>query len=528
MAKRAGNRFASFGSAINRREFVGGAVALGVAGGIIGNPSRASAQTTPKRGGVAKIATSDQNTSSDTLEPRKVSFIIDHARVYSLFNTLIRFSTKLEPQPELAVSWDVSPDAKIWTFKIRQGIQFHNGKTLDAEDVVYSLNLHRPPNESVVKSYFQGVKDIKADGKDVVRIELNQPNADFPMYLGSSHTGIVQNGYKDTNDGIGTGPYKVTLFRPGSRFVAERNPTYWKSGLPYLDGVEIFGIPAAEARVNALLAGDVDFIVRVNPRDVPAIERSSNVKLARAKSGRHLTVVMMMDREPFKDNLDLRLAIKHAIDREGIVRDVRRGMAMKGNDHPVSPIDPYYCQDIPFRPFDPDKAKFHMQKSGFANTGLVLHTSEVLGSEAVDIAVHLQQSAAKCGINIEVKREPTDGYYANIWMGRPFHLSGFQPRPTADLMLSLVHQTGAKWNETRFNSERIDKLLLDGRATVDTAKRREIYCAIQRIIWEQGGTILPMFLDFLDAHSARLRGFEPHPAGEAGALRLAEGLWIDA
>jgi peptide/nickel transport system substrate-binding protein len=514
------------GGDINRRDFLGGAAAV-AGGAIMGAPGMALAQATPKRGGIARLAFSDQNTASDTMDPRKESFIIDHARVYSVCNQLVRYSRKLEAEPELAASWEPSQGGTVWNFKLRQGITFHNGKTMTPEDVVYSLNLHRGQAESVIKAYFTAVKDIKVDGKDGVRVELSDPNADFPMYLGAGNSSIVPDGFTNFDNLVGTGPFKVKTFRPGQRFIGERNPNYWKSGLPYLDGFELFGIPQAQARLNALLAGDVHFITRVDPRQMQLIERSNNAKIAAAKSGRHLTVVMMMDREPFKDNLDLRLAIKYALDRDGILRDVRRGYGTIGNDHPVAPSDPYYCRDMPQRALDLDKAKFHYQKSGFSGP-LTLHTSEVLGGEAVDIAVHLQQSAAKCGINIDVKREPTDGYYANIWMGRPFHISGFQPRPTADLMLSICHMSDAKWNEARFKSDKVDGLIRQGRSTIDPAKRKQIYCEAESLISNEGGTALPMFLDFLDGHSTKLHGFDPHPIGEAAGQRLTETLWLES
>lgn len=524
MARGQNDRF-STASGYDRRRILTGLTAAGLvpAAGLTGNAWGQS----PKRGGVARIAFSDQNTASDSMDPRKEGLPIDHARMFTVANQLVRISHTVQAEPELAESWDVSPDGQIWTFKLRSGIEFHNGKTLDSEDVAYSLNLHRGANESLIKGYLREVTDIKADGKNAVRIELATPNADFPMYLGVSNTSIVPAGFTDFDRLIGTGPFKLKSYRAGSRFVGERNTNYWKPGLPYLDGIEIFGIPQAQARLNALLAGDVHFITRVDPRQLSLVEKSTNAKVASAKSGRTLTIVMMMDREPFKDNLDLRLAIKYAADREGILRDVRRGYGTVANDFPVAPSDPFYCRDIPQRVFDPEKAKFHYRKSGFSGK-LLLHTSEVLGSEGVDLAVHLQQSAQKCGIDIDVKREPADGYYANVWMNRPFHVNGFQPRPTADLILTLLHMSDAKWNEARFKSDRLDQLIRTGRSTVDKAKRSEIYCEAERLIADEGGTVIPMFLDYLDARASVLGGFQPHPVGEAGGYRLAETIWLDS
>src|SRR5262249_12146075 len=146
----------------------------------------------------------------------------------------------------------------MWNFKLRSDVVFHNGKTMDSDDVVYSLNLHRPPNQSVATYLFSSVRDIKTDSKLNIRIEMNQVNPDMPIYLGYLDPIIVPNGFNDFQNLIGTGPFKLKSFQPGVRMLTERNKNYFKSGLPYLDEVETLAIPNAQARLNALLAGDVE------------------------------------------------------------------------------------------------------------------------------------------------------------------------------------------------------------------------------------------------------------------------------
>ncbi|MBM3573328.1 MAG: peptide ABC transporter substrate-binding protein, partial [Alphaproteobacteria bacterium] len=244
--------------------------------------------------------------------------------------------------------------------------------------------------------------------------------------------------------------------------------------------------------------------------------------------GRHTTTGLMCDHAPFKDNVDLRLALKYAIDREGILRNVRRGYGTIANDHPLSPFDPYYCRDLPQRTYDPDRAKFHLKNTGLSSFDVVLTTSDAVGSEGPDLAVHFRQTAAPCGINIQVKKEPVDGYWSNVWMNRPRSMGTYLPRATADQVLSLAHSSGAKWNGARFENPRIDQLPAEGRRTLDQAKRRQVHCDLQRIINEDGGSIIPMFLDCLDARAAKLGGYEPHPVGEAGGCRMTEKIWMQA
>lgn len=509
---------------LSRREFVqAGSAAVSAA--LLGvAPGSALAQGTPKRGGRARLAFSDHS-AQDTLDPRKASNLHDRGRTLAICNTLVKYSDDMKPMPELAESWDVSANGMVWTFKLRSGVVFHNGKSMTADDVVYSLNMHRPPNQSIATYLFAAVQDIKSDGPLTVRIEMKEPNADLPMCLGYMDPIVVPEGFTDFPNLVGTGPFKLKSFRPGVRMTAERNPNYWKSGLPYLDELETFGIPNSQARMNALLAGDVEFITRVDPRQISLIERSDQVKMAAGKGTRFITLPMMVDQAPF-DNLDLRLALKYSIDREGILRDVRKGFGTLANDHPVPPVDPFYCRDMPQRAYDPDKAKFHLKKSGLEQAKLLLHTSEAMGGEGPDIAVHFQQSAAKIGLNFEIRREPVEGYWGNVWMKRPFHMSTFQGRPTADMILSVNHMSDARWNETRFRSDKVDQLLKAGRSINDQAKRKEIYCDVQRIVADEGGTILPIFMDYLDARSAKLQGYQPHAISEAGGARLSETIWM--
>jgi peptide/nickel transport system substrate-binding protein len=511
--------------AISRRSFVQMASA-GAAIAAFGTlPSTSLAQSAPKRGGRARIAFSDQS-AQDTLNPAKASNLYDRGRTLALANTLVTYNKQQQPVPELAESWEASPDGMMWNFKLRSDVVFHNGKTMDSDDVVYSLNLHRPPNQSVATYLFSSVRGIKTDGKLNIRIEMNQVNPDMPIYLGYLDPIIVPNGFNDFQNLIGTGPFKLKSFQPGVRMLTERNKSYFKSGLPYLDEVETLAIPNAQARLNALLAGDVEFITRVDPRQISLVERNSQVKMAAGKGTRFITIVMMLDQPPF-DNVDLRLALKYAIDREGVLRDVRKGYGSLGNDHPVPPVDPYYCRDMPQRAYDPDKVQYHLKRANLGNASLLLHTSEAIGSEAPDMALLFQQSAAKAGLNFEIRREPVDGYWSNIWMKRPFHMSTFQGRPTADMVLGVNHLSDAKWNETHYRSEKVDKLLNEARTMSDTAKRKELYCEVERLIADDGGTILPMFMDYLDARSAKLMGYEPNPLTEAGGARLTETLWMD-
>lgn len=514
---------------IGRREFLGRMSALGfsatVLSSIVGQADRALAAT-PEFGGRMRIGWYTHS-AADTLDPNRLGTSLDFLRAYQVCSTLVRYNREGESEPDLAESWEVSEDARTWRFKLRSGVEFHNGKSLTPDDVIYSLGRHiGEGSDSVIQTWLSPIVEMKKEGNNTVVIVLDSPNADLPMYLGDMHAVIVQDEFTDFDNMIGTGPFKLDSFRPGVGMSAARYENYHFEGRPYVDEVESFGIGDSAARLNALLAGDVDCIVRVDPKAIGIIESTPGVTMAATKSSRHITMPMMCDRPP-TDNLDLRLAIKYLVDREAILQNVYKGYGTIGNDTPIGPNDRYFCADLPQRELDIEKAKFHLKQSGMTNLTLDLHTSEAAGGpQGPDTALFLKETAAKAGLHLNVKKHPAEGYWSDVWYQYPFHMSSWNPRPTADLRFSLVHLSDAEWNETRYKNERLDAVIFEARGTVDETRRQELYCEAQRILWEKGGSIVPVFLDWLDARSERLKGWEGNPLGEADGMRIHETGWL--
>lgn len=514
--------------AISRREFCGRLAALGIVGtasaNLIGSAEKARAAT-PRYGGRLRLGwyTSSVN---DTLDPRRLTTSTDYMRAFSVGSTLTRYSHDLTPEPDLAESWEANADATEWRFRIRKDVVFSNGRTLTPQDVVYSLNLHRgEATESVIAAWFRPVTEIVADGDDVV-IRLDSPNGDFPMYLGDPHTVIVRDGFENFANFIGTGPFVLDRFQPGASMLATRNPNYHFEGRPYVDEVQSFGIPDTRTRVNALIAGDCDYIPRVDPGLVPLIRGAPGVAIANAHGSRHVTIPMMADREPLS-NPDLRLAIKLLADRKGMLDDVLKGYGSLGNDTPLGPSDRYYCWNLPQRKIDVDRAKFLLKRADFAGGALTLHTSEAAGGPvAPAIAEHLRESAALAGLTINVSVEPTEGYWSDVWMRTPFHMSNWMPRPTADLRFTLTHFSDARWNESRYADPLIDQLIVTARGLTDGPERRAAYCELQHLIRDDGATLVPLFTDWLDARSERVQGWTGNPAGEGDGFRVHETVWL--
>jgi peptide/nickel transport system substrate-binding protein len=234
---------------------------------------------------------------------------------------------------------------------------------------------------------------------------------------------------------------------------------------------------------------------------------------------------MFCDTAPF-DNKDLRLALKYAMDRQTMIDRILMGYGSVGNDTPINKAYPLFEQ-IEQRTFDPEKAAFHFKKSGHTG-GIVLRTSEVAFPGAVDAAVLYQESAKEAGISIDVKREPGDGYWSNVWNVQPFCTSYWGGRPTQDQMYSTGYISSADWNDTRFKNEAFDKLVVAARAELDEAKRRAMYRDLSEMMRDEGGVISPMFNDFIDGVSENILGWEDNPAGELMNADAPLRCWLSA
>jgi peptide/nickel transport system substrate-binding protein len=495
------------------------------AGPLIGSATSALAQT-PKKGGKIRVAGFGSSTA-DTLDPAKQSYSTDYCRCTMFYNGLTDLDDRLNPTLALAESIE-HEKATVWTIKLRKGVQFHDGKELTSEDVVFSLKRHHDPaTGSKAKALADQMKEIEATGTHEVKITLAGPNADFPVVLGTYHFLIAKAGTTDFTKGIGTGPFICKEFTPGVRSIAVRNQNYWKqSGGPYLDEIEFFGIPDVGARVNALLAGDVQFIGNVNPSSAKLILASKGFSILETKSGNYTDLVMRGDTAP-GNNADFVLGMKHLLNRDIIKRNVFQGYAEVANDQPVPPLNRYYAADIPQRTYDPEKAKFHLNKAGVLGSTIPVVTSPAAGA-SVEMGLLLQQAAQTVGLKIDLKQVPADGYWSNYWMKVPVGYGNINARPTADILFTLFFQSGAAWNESAWKNEKFDQLLIAARAETDEAKRKQMYTDMQVLIHESSGIGIPVFINGLDAHTDKLKGLRPMGTGSMMGYAFGEHVWLDA
>ncbi|MBT9503325.1 MAG: ABC transporter substrate-binding protein [Burkholderiaceae bacterium] len=501
-----------------------GGMQMGLAGGLAGTALSAHAQT-PKRGGKIRVAGATA-AITDTLDPAKMSNQTDYSRGTMLYNGLTSLDGSLTPQPSLAEEF-ATKDAKTWVFKLRKGVVFHDGKPLTPADVVFSISRHKDAaTASKAKALADQIDTVKASGANEVTITLSAPNADLPVILGTFHFLIVKDGTTDFSTGIGTGPYKLKEFKPGVRSIAVRNEAYWRPGRPYLDEIEFVGIGDEGARVNALLSGDLDMVGSVNPRSVDRVKNTPGFAIFSTQSGQYSDLIMRRDMGPGA-NPDFVLAMKHLFDREQMKKSIALGHAVVANDQPIDPTNRFHFAGLPQRPYDPEKAKFHLKKANLGSAAIPVVVSPA-AMYSVETALVLQQAAQRVGLNLDVKRMPADGYWANHWLNSPVGFGNINPRPSADTLLTLLFKSDAAWNESRWKSDKFDQLLINARAETDLAKRKQMYADMQTMIHQEAGIGIPLFLASLDGHSTKLKGLSPIPLGGLMGYSFGEHVWLDA
>ncbi len=515
---------------LSRRDFMGRALALGAStpllASLLATADATAAAEQGKPGGTLRLGLGGGSTT-DSLNPLSATNSVMIDVLFGVFNGLVENSPDNRPVPELAEKFEPKPGAAEWIFTLRKGIQFHNGKEFDADDAVYSLNLHRGDTKSGAAGPMKVISDVKKLDKYQVQVSLSSGDADFPTVLTDYHVMMVPNGFTDWAKPIGTGAFVVDAFDPGVRVALKKPGKYWKADRGYLDAVEFNVINDTSARMNALISGQVDAINRADPKTVSRIEKSPTLEIVRAAGGWYPVMAMMVDRDPYS-NLELRQALKYAVDREQMIKTLFSGYGTLGNDTPIPRSDPYFNSQMAQLKYDPEKAKFHFKKAGLTDPKIILQTSDAAFNGAVDMATLLQASAGKADIPVQVKKEPADGYFDNIWLKGSFVASYWGGRPAATQMLSVAYKSGAPWNESHWNNDKFEKLLAEAKAETDEAKRKTAIWAMQEQLRDEGGTIIPCFRDWLDAHNKKVGGHTPHSGFDMDNGRIAEKAFMKA
>ena len=419
-------------------------------------------------------------------------------------------------QPKLALSWEADETAKRWTFKLRPGVKFHDGRTVTAKDVVASFERLVDPNSgSSALSAYKGILSkggAKIVDDETVAFDLDQSNSNFPFYVSSDvyNAVILPADYagdfeKNFN---GTGPFKLESFRPkqGASFV--RNPDYWgDKALP--DRIEIKFFDDEQAQVVALQAGQLDVIPSTTRLEL-AIEGNANFKLLSVQASSHDVVHLRTDQAPFTDKR-IRRALALTLDREAIVKGLLKGRAIVGNDTPFAPIFPSADPSVPQRKQDIAEAKRLLAEAGVPNGFQVTLTTE-RAYDIPDYAVIIQNFAKKAGIDIKLNVLPQDAYYGSAafgsspWLDSNLGITDFGHRGTPDIFLNATLKSDGAWNAAHFKNADYDALLVDYGKARDLQTQRVAAGKIQALLLDETPEIISYFSQYSRIASTKVEG----------------------
>lgn len=438
-----------------------------------------------------------------------------------VFDCLTEISAAGELIGELAESWEASGDARVWTFTLRRDAYFHDGKRFGADDVIASLRLHVEDGaRSGARHIVEAIERFEKLTEHQVRLTLRAPNADFPFLLSDFHLVMYpsDNISGAMESGIGTGLYKVDGFEPGRRLLASRVDGHYKDGRAgCFDSVELIAINDARARMDALLSRRVDAVNRVDFRVESQLQADRNTRIIETTGNQHLA--FEMSGRPGRDGRTLQTALKHAIDREDIVRTLLRGHGSAAQDHPVGPANQYFDKSLGTCEFDPERARSLLAAAGLADMRLNLVVADSVFPGIEDAGHRFAESLAAAGLDLTVTRQscaalPTGGGDATLTV------SCFFGRPTEDWAFSALH--APLHDPARFNA-----LLADARSEFDSSRRRELYREMQQIFAATAPLVVPVHADHVDAHSVALTH-----SGRVGntfhmdGLRMIERWWF--
>jgi peptide/nickel transport system substrate-binding protein len=483
-------------------------VVLGSAGLLGPEPSPAAALAGPKRGGRLRIGMVGGG-QSETLDPNLAVSTIDTCRVLTLYDLLVHAKPDLSLEMRLATAFEPNKDATRWTIKLRKGVVWHNGKPFVADDVMYTLRRIAASKTNGALPAVQpfDLAHMRKVNPTELELPLHYPIADLAPSFVFYPMVIVQNGWKNFKQPVGTGAFMAEKFKPGQGSLFKRNPHYWMSGLPYVDEVEISSIPDPQARLDALLSGQVDGIEQLTYAQAKQHLAQKDITVLVGNGPQIVPITMSADLPPFND-VRVRQAFRLIADRPALLQGAQFGFGQLGNDLAGKGLK-WYANDLPQRHQDLDKAKFLLKKAGHQNLTVTLYSSTAIAGMLESAQIFAQQ-ARKAGVTVNVNNGPPDTYFTSKYLKWAFGQTNWPAIPIPNWINESL-TSKAFYNETHWKRPSFDKLVLKAQGEQNEAKAKELWFEVQKILYDQGGYLIWGFTPFLDGVAKRVQGV--HPSG---------------
>jgi peptide/nickel transport system substrate-binding protein len=501
--------------ALTRRELLkvaagtaAGMSVLGLAacGGDEGEPQQ-EAGGAPRRGGILQIAISDTGGPKENLDPAVQTNVNDGIYTDLLYDALTVADENFEVHPVLAESWEPNADVTEWTFKLRQGVTWHDGKPLTSRDAAYSIS--RQLDEKLGSGIYDRLSQsldkegIQTPDDATLVLRLKRPDSLIPLTLSARQARLVQDGTKDFSKGIGTGAFTLKSFSPARSWDLQRNERYWDEGFPLLDGVRGVVITEQSTKVQSVVSGESHVSDNIDFSAAATVRGNPNVELLEFKNATYLLVAMDSTKPPFDDER-VRMALKIAVDRERLIETAYQGYGEPTSDVPVPSTDPFFPDEVGIREQDVDQAMQLLADAGYPDgIDVELITSQAYGA-MVDLAVAYQQVVEPAGIRVKIKQWPADTFWDQVWLVKPMYTSYYTRRHPNEA-LSITYTSNAPWNESKLKSKELDDLVAKGLATTDEEEQRQAYQDALTIVANEAGTSIPAFINRLHVAKKSVR-----------------------
>jgi peptide/nickel transport system substrate-binding protein len=523
-----GRKIMNSGYAVTRRRLL---LSTAAVAGMSLVPGFALAQENPVSGGVLKVAFSADPAGFDpSMGPSGMSHVV----IEQVYSTLMSVDTEAVPYPDLAESFEMSQDGLQYTFKLRQGVKFHNGDELTAEDVKFTFDRLRAPDSAYsYKSQIETIADVTVVDPHTVKFMLSAQTGPFLTYMAFPGSSIVpkklvETGHDLNAKPIGSGPFKFVSYQPRSMVIFEKNPDFYEAGKPYFDGMEFHLIADVTALTNAVLAGTVHFSNEIPPKDWANVSSTPGI-VGQTLEGSRYYWLLMNNETPPMDKPKVRQAIAHALNRSAIVAGTFFGQATPILGGVIPEWNWAHAGLSVFKPEgDVDKAKALLAEAGVPDG---FQTSITMASSfpaMVAMAPIIQANLAAIGIKAEIKTMEIPRYWDEVWGPSAFDITTmYWVSPLADpddfVYNNYACKTGI--NVQKSCSPAMDAVLKEAKSATTIDARKEAYRRQQELSLEEMPIVPLVNAWLLIAHTDKLQNYKPM---RTGFLKTLKDAWLKA
>lgn len=504
----------SQGSAIHRRDAM---VLLG-AGVLMSATPSAFAQSTPRKGGILKVVAPSNPSSLDPVTGGQGG---DHAFLYPIFDTLTEYEfATLKVNPGIA-SWDF-PNPNTMLLTLKPGVLFHDGTPCDAQAVKFNIDRSRMDPRSNVKADVASISSVEVIAPLRIKLTLSQPDAALPGIFADragmmiSPGAIQKHGNAHDRNPVGCGPWKFVSWADNQGVVLTRNDKYWRSGRPYLDGIEMTIIPEIATGIRSVVSGQNHLAFALVPRYKPLVERAKNVALIQGPSLRTEMMYFNLGRAPL-NNVKVRQALNLAVDRASFIKATMGGIGEIATQNLPSAHWAYDKSLVSLYPHDPVRARKLLAEAGFPD-GLELTFGGFSDQDNLRRREVITEQLGAAGIRCKFTAGTVSdiaGQFYGAEKKFDVLLASWSGRPDPSMTFSSLYGKNAYYNAGRVEvSEELTTLLQLSRAKEDQEFRKQVIARLQRLVMEHALSCPIAFSFDMTAVTSPVQGYRSNLLGK--------------